>query len=194
MRSFLSCLVLIAALAGPSFAAEPVEAVPTEPAAAGQSRIDELLSELKRERREKPAERIAARIGEQWLKSGSSSIDLLMQWSDTAIKAKNFAAALDFLDRVIVLEPGFAEGWNQRATVHFLMNNHRKAMLDIDQTLRLEPRHFGALAGMGRILRASGQKQQALFAFERVLEVYPMLRSAQSEYAALAEELADRGT
>ncbi|MCA0339543.1 MAG: hypothetical protein LCH99_07390 [Proteobacteria bacterium] len=155
--------------------------------------LDKLFDELKRERKEHAAARIADRIWERWRRSGSSSIDLLMLWSDDAMKAEKFAVALDFLDQVTVLQPDYAEGWNKRATVHFMMKNFRKSMADIDQTLRLEPRHFGALSGMGQILKDTGQKQLALRAYERVLAIYPMMRSAQNEVATLSEELAGQG-
>ncbi|MCO5161896.1 MAG: hypothetical protein M9939_12210 [Mesorhizobium sp.] len=155
--------------------------------------LDKLFEELRRERREIAAERIASRIRDKWLDSGSASIDAMMQWSQEAVDAKKYGVALDFLDRVTVLQPDYAEGWNRRATVHFLMNSYRKSMADIDRTLRLEPRHFGALAGMGSILKQSGRKQLALDAYERALAIYPMMRSAQKEVAELSEELAGEG-
>ncbi len=138
-----------------------------------QSRIDKLFAELKRERNEKAAERIAARIGEEWSHSGSASIDLMMGWSKTAMDGKKFDVALDFLDQVVTMQPNYAEGWNRRATVHFMMNNFAKSMADIHHTLELEPRHFGALSGIGQIMKASGQNELALEAWQRVLAIYP---------------------
>lgn len=160
------------------------------PGEKAESRIDELFAELKRERNEKAAQRIAARIGEEWSHSGSASIDLMMGWSKTAMDGKKFDVALDFLDQVVTMQPNYAEGWNRRATVHFMMNNYAKSMADIHHTLELEPRHFGALSGIGQIMKASGQNELALEAWQRVLEIYPMLRSAQNEVATLSEEMA----
>ncbi|SFK18817.1 hypothetical protein SAMN04488498_103226 [Mesorhizobium albiziae] len=157
------------------------------------SRLDELFSELKRERNEKAAERIAGRIWQEWFKSGSASVDLMMQWASQAMEAKKFDVALDFLDQVIVLQPTYAEGWNRRATVHFMMQNFGKSMADIERTLELEPRHFGALSGMAEIMKTTGRKQLALDAYQRVLEIYPMMRSAQNEVSELSEELAGEG-
>ena len=116
-----------------------------------------------------------------------------MQWSNEAVKTRKFAVALDFLDHVVTLAPEFAEGWNRRATLHFMMNNYAKSMADIQKTLELEPRHFGALAGMGMIMKNTGRKKLALEAYERVLDVYPMMRSAQQEVQELSEELAGEG-
>lgn len=156
-------------------------------------RLDKLFSDLKRERNEKAAERIANQIYLVWSDSGSASIDLMMQWSQKAIEDQKFDVALDFLDEVVTLQPDFAEGWNRRATVHFLMKNYAKSMADIDRTLELEPRHFGAIAGLAQIMADTGRKEQALKAWQRVLDIYPMLRNAQDQVATLSEDLAGEG-
>ena len=158
-----------------------------------QNRLDSLFTKLKRERNEKAAERIAARISDEWNHSGSASIDLMMGWSQTAMDNKKFDVALDFLDQVVTMEPEYAEGWNRRATVHFMMHNYAKSMADISHTLQLEPRHFGALAGIGQIMKASGSDELALQAWQRVLDIYPMMRSAQNEVATLSEDMAGEG-
>ncbi|RWB03297.1 hypothetical protein [Mesorhizobium sp.] len=158
-----------------------------------EERLDQLFVDLKRERNEKAAERIAARISHEWSQSGSASIDLMMQWSQKAAEDKKFDVALDFLDQVVTLQPAYAEGWNRRATVHFMMNNFGKSMADIDRTLQLEPRHFGALSGLAQIMAVTGHKQSALEAWQRVLSIYPMMRSAQDQVGTLSEELAGEG-
>ena len=158
-----------------------------------EQRLDELFTELKRERNEKAAERIAARIWKEWNNSGSAVTDLMMQWSQEAMEKKKFDVALDFLDQVVTLSPTYAEGWNRRATVHYMMHNFAKSMADIDHTLQLEPRHFGALSGMAEIMKETERKQLALDAFQRVLDIYPMMRNAQNELATLSEELTGEG-
>lgn len=199
MRSFLVFIsaVLLPVSTSPIFAAEAERGIrqqaAIQPAPAEENRLDKLFSELKRTRNEKAAERIANRIAEAWGRSGSASIDLMMQWAQKAMQERKFAVALDFLDQVIVLQPDFAEGWNRRATVHFMMDNYAKSMRDIERTLQLEPRHFGALTGMATIMKNIGRKQLALDAFQRALEVYPMMRSAQNEASTLEEELAGEG-
>ena len=172
-------------------AATPIEKSHRD--AGAESRLDTLFRELKRERNEKAAERIASRIGEEWNHSGSATIDLMMSWSQTAMENKKFDVALDFLDQVVTMSPAYAEGWNRRATVHFMMQNYAKSMADISHTLQLEPRHFGALSGMGQIMKNSGRNELALQAWQRVLDVYPMMRGAQDEVATLSEELAGEG-
>ncbi|MER8750270.1 hypothetical protein NKH57_13440 [Mesorhizobium sp. M1050] len=158
-----------------------------------QARLDQLFNDLKRERNEKAAERIAGNIWNEWSQSGSASIDLMMQWSQKAIESQKFDVALDFLDQVVILQPTYAEGWNRRATVHFMMKNYGKSMSDIDHTLQLEPRHFGALSGLAQIMALTGHKQSALEAWQKVLAIYPMMRSAQDQVGTLSEELAGEG-
>ena len=195
-------LILVAGLAAPALAEEQAtppaadQAQPTEPAKPEQTReqrLDSLFGQLKRERNEKAAERIAGQIWEEWFQSGSASVDLMMQWAQHAMEQQKYDVALDFLDEVITLQPSYAEGWNRRATVNFMMSNYAKSMSDIDHTLALEPRHFGALSGMAQILKNTGKKELALKAYQRVLDIYPMMRSAQNEVATLSEELAGEG-
>jgi len=161
--------------------------------AKADTQLDSLFSDLKRERNEKAAERLANRIWETWYRSGSASVDLMMLWAQQALEAKKFDVALDFLDQVVTLQPQYAEGWNRRATVHFMMGNFRKSMTDIERTLELEPRHFGALSGMAQIMAATNHNELALQAWQRVLVIYPMLRNAQNEVSRLEEELAGEG-
>jgi tetratricopeptide (TPR) repeat protein len=181
------------ALVATLFTLTPVVAAEDAGPAVETSRLDKLFADLKRERNEKAAERIAGQIWNEWRKSGSASVDLMLQWSNEAAEKKKFDVALDFLDQVVTLQPNFAEGWNRRATVHFLMDNYAKSMADIEYTLRLEPRHFGALSGLAAILKETGRKELALDAYERTLDIYPMMRDAQSEVATLSEELAGEG-
>ncbi|TIX11046.1 MAG: hypothetical protein E5V41_27670 [Mesorhizobium sp.] len=185
----LSGAVLPAALV-PAWADDPV-APPV--AATKQARLDQQFTDLKRERNEKAAERIAQRIWCEWSQSGSASIDLMMQWSQKAMEDQKYDVALDFLDQVVTLQPTYAEGWNRRATLHFMMKNYGKSMSDIDHTLHLEPRHFGALSGLAQIMAETGHKQSALEAWQKVLAIYPMMRSAQDQVGTLSEELAGEG-
>ncbi|MGN6771726.1 MAG: tetratricopeptide repeat protein [Rhizobiaceae bacterium] len=199
----LFAIFFLSLFAVPVAAAEPapsVKVLPIVPAAtpkaadpfelAHAKRLDKLFAGLKRERNEQAADRISQQIMQVWLDSGSATVDLLMQWANDAIQAKKYPVALDFLDQVIALDPSYAEGWNHRATVHYMMGDFTMSMADIDKTLQIEPRHFGALAGMAEILKDTGRKELALKAYERVLRVYPMLRSAQSAVETLTQDIA----
>lgn len=173
--------------AGP--AARDVAPPQTNPKTRAE-RLDKLFADLKRERNEKAAERIANQIYMVWNDSGSASVDLMMQWAQKAIQEQKFDVAMDFLDEVVTLQPNFVEGWNRRATVNFLTKNYAKSMADIDKVLELEPRHFGAISGLAQIMADTGRKEQALKAWQRVLDLYPMLRNAQQQVSTLSEELA----
>ena len=189
--AFFAALFLFSATA--VRADDPPAATTPPVAVTKEARLDQLFADLKRERNEKAAERIAGRIWGEWFQSGSASIDLMMQWSQKAMDDQKFDVALDFLDQVVTLQPKYAEGWNRRATVHYMMRNFGKSMSDIDQTLQLEPRHFGALSGLAQIMAATGHKQSALEAWQKVLAIYPMMRSAQDQVGTLSEELAGEG-
>ena len=187
--AFFALAIVATPLPQLAFAQASDEAV----VAKADTQLDSLFSDLKRERNEKAAERLASRIWEAWYRSGSASVDLMMLWSQQALESKKFDVALDFLDQVVTLQPQYAEGWNRRATVHFLMQNYRKSMADIERTLELEPRHFGALSGMAQIMALTHHDELALQAWQRVLDIYPMLRNAQNEVSRLSEELAGEG-
>ena len=154
------------------------------------ARLDRLFLDLKRAGNEAAAQRISSRIRQEWSHSGSATIDLLMIRANKAVDDKKYDAALDYLDEIVTLAPAYAEGWNLRATVHFASDDYARAMADIDRVLRLEPRHFGALAGMAAILNATGHDRAAAGAYERLLEIYPMMRDAQTEFGKLADEMA----
>jgi len=154
------------------------------------TRLDELFRDLKKARDRRHASTVANSIWSEWFRSGSATVDLMMTWSNEAFEEKKFNVALDFLDQVVVRAPDFAEGWNRRATVHYSMDNFAKSMTDIQKTLELEPRHFGALAGMATILERTGRKEAALKAWERALAIYPAMQSAQEAVIRLSDELA----
>ena len=90
-----------------------------------------------------------------------------------AMNLRNYPLAIRFFSNLIEEDPNFAEGWNKRATVHFMMGNFDQSMQDIIKTLELEPRHFGALDGMGLIFIHQGQFQQAIDVYDKMLEIFP---------------------
>ncbi|MEM9206597.1 MAG: tetratricopeptide repeat protein, partial [Pseudomonadota bacterium] len=93
----------------------------------------------------------------------------------------------------IELDPDYAEGWNRRATVHFLMENFGESLGDIQRTIALEPRHFGAISGMAMIFRRIGDDEAALEAYRRVLSIHPFMGDAEKAVEDLAEDVEGRG-
>lgn len=152
--------------------------------------LDGLFTQLKRTSNSKRAERISRRIWEHWQTSDSRSVDLLTTWAREATGGKRYGQALDLLDQVVVLRPAYAEGYNQRATLHFLMKNYGKSITDIERTLALEPRHYGALAGLANIFEKLGDDKRALATWYRALAVYPAMKNGQAAILRLEENLA----
>ena len=197
----LSLIYVTIALAGPA-AAQPAAPEPADPETApsgasvarqADSTLDKLFDELGREADAGKSKQISERIWARWRQSGSATVDMLMGWADKAMQEKKNGLALDFLDQAITLKPDYSESWNKRATLHFIMGNHAKSMSDISRVLALEPRHFGALAGMAGILEEAGQDETALRAWEAVLDVWPGNRNAQTRVGELSDKLAGRG-
>ena len=178
---------LLPVQAGADSEQKPTDATVKTP----EERLDKLFADLKRTSNETRARRLTVQINQIWAQSGSPTVDLLVQWASSAMLEKRYTAAVDFLNEAIAIDPDYAEAWNRRATVYFLRNDYAHAMYDINRTLELEPRHYGALTGMAEILRARGLKEQALKAYEQALEVNPMMRDAQKGLLDLTEELSD---
>jgi tetratricopeptide (TPR) repeat protein len=151
--------------------------------------LDKLFDELAVSPDDAHSARFEAEILKRLHASGSATTDLLMSWAIEAMNKKRYGDALDILDQVILLDPDFVEGWNKRATVHFLMKDYGKSISDIQHTLALEPRHFGALSGFGMILRDIGEDQLAADAFRKALAVHPQLKNARDALESLEAKI-----
>ncbi len=152
--------------------------------------LDQLFDELAVSPDTAHSARYEAEILKRLHSSGSATTDLLLSWAMEAMNKKRYTNALDILDQVILLDPDFVEGWNKRATVHFLMKDYGKSIADIHHTLALEPRHFGALSGLGMILRDIGEDHRAAEAFRKALAVHPQLKKTRKALEALEEKIA----
>jgi tetratricopeptide (TPR) repeat protein len=184
MRSlaFLSALALLAA--APAALAQPA-AEPQPPAATGRAEaprnsLDDLFERLAKATDENEAKGIAGLIERRWARSGSDTADLLMNRAGQAIQSKEFPLAIELLDRVLALEPGWVEAWYRRANVFFLMDDPIDAMADLKQVLTREPRHFAAWTGLGHIFMNSDDKPRALEAYRKALSIHPKLSSVET--------------
>lgn len=135
---------------------------------------------------------IEAAIWRIWLDGGDSTLNGLMGWGIAAMHANRFRDAAERFTELILAAPMFAEAWNKRATVYYLMGRLEDSVRDIERTLALEPRHFGAISGMGMIFLQRGDEEGALDAFEEVLEIHPHARGAQFHVQRLRERLKGR--
>lgn len=166
-------------------------ASPAEEKARHQARLDALFAQLG-QKNNPDWERVQNDIWIHWSKSGSPSMDLLLLRAGRAMDAGDHELALRFLDDLVRLAPEFAEGWNKRATVYFLLGEYGPSVADIQRTLVLEPRHFGALSGLGMILERVGDKKGAIRAYRRGLEIHPNLPGAAEGVERLAPEVDGR--
>ncbi len=138
--------------------------------------LEFLLGALKVAPDEMSAKAIEDRIWALWQASGSDTVDLLMTRVKQASDAGNYDLALRLLDAIIEIRPQFVEAWNRRATIFFLKKDYSDSLSDIEHVLAKEPRHFGALAGLGTILEEVGDDKHALEAYRKALAVHPHLK------------------
>ena len=161
---------------GPSWAHPPGK---LPPVAHGDpmSDLDTLFAALKIAPDEDSAKAIEQRIWAVWMISGSDTCNLLMARVKAATDAKDYDLALKLLDAVVEINPGYVEAWNQRATIYYLKDDYAHAIADIGQVLKREPRHFGALSGLGVILQEIGDDKDALKAYRDALKIDPHLEN-----------------
>jgi tetratricopeptide (TPR) repeat protein len=191
MSRLVFAAILAASVAGaPAFAAPPSagEAPILTQRIIAELSLDELFAKLPENAKLPAGERIEQEILRRFSRSGSATADLLMGWAGEAMEEKNYPLALDVLDQILVLKPDFAEAWNKRATVYFLIDDYGASLSDIRETLALEPRHFGALAGMGMILKAMDRNDEAITVLKRAIEINPRLENIQEAIVELEKQ------
>jgi Flp pilus assembly protein TadD len=161
------------------------------PVAADQNdpRLEPLTTALKTAPTAEAARSIEQRIWAIWTESGVEAVDALMAQGIARLNEGDNDAALRLFDRVVVLAPDFAEGWNKRATTLYSMGRFEKSVQDIDKVLALEPRHFGALSGLGLCDIRLGKDREALAAFQRAAALDPNLPGVQANIEALKKRL-----
>lgn len=178
-RSLL-LILLLPVLAGPGLADE-----------TRARKLDRLFASLAAaDRASAPA--IAEDIWAAWLESGSPTVDLLMRRGLLAQERGELSAARDFYTAAIRLDPGYAEAWHRRASVYMQDNDPRAALADLGEALTREPRHFGALAGLGEIMEQLEKKAAALEAYRSALKIYPLMEEARAGAARLEPALDGR--
>jgi tetratricopeptide (TPR) repeat protein len=142
-------------------------------------RLPGLFERLKAAETLEAAQPIEAEIWAIWAQSENDDVNLLMGIGVNAMAREDYATALELFDKMVEVAPDFAEGWNKRATVLYLMGELDRSHADVDKVLELEPRHFGALSGLGLIYMAEGDAEKALDAFRRALAVNPTMPGPQ---------------
>jgi len=145
--------------------------------------LEPLFEQLKQAKSDSQAKAIEAQIWQHWLAIEDKNAAALLSQLTYAMSLGQNELALEISNQLIDSNADFAEGWNKRATIHYLLGNHGLSVADIKQTLLLEPRHFGALSGLGLIFMASGNFLAALDAFNAVLKLSPGSANARNSVA-----------
>jgi tetratricopeptide (TPR) repeat protein len=154
--------------------------------------LDTLFAALKIAPDEESAKAIEDRIWVMWLASGSDTCTLLMSRVKDATDDKDFDLAIKLLDAIIALKPDYVEAWNRRATVYYLKQDYGHALADLRVVLAKEPRHFGALSGLGLILQDIGDDKHALEAYRKALAIDPHLENIPDVVKTLTEKVEGR--
>jgi tetratricopeptide (TPR) repeat protein len=171
---------------------EPPGALPRAQHGDKAQNLDRLFAALKVAPDEESAKYIENRIWAIWLASSSDTANLLMGRAKTATDGNDFDLAIRLLNAIIDIRPDFTEAWNRRATVYYTKKDFARALADIHEVLAREPRHFGALSGLGIILQEMGDDKHALDAFRRALAIHPHLERVPELVKKLSEKIDGR--
>ncbi|MCL4765189.1 MAG: tetratricopeptide repeat protein [Hyphomicrobiaceae bacterium] len=155
--------------------------------------LDNLYALLATAEDEQAAEQTSKAILKLWATSGSDTVTVLMARAVKAMQDKNQSLALRLLDAIVEQAPDYAEGWSQRAHVLYLEGQARRAIGDLRRALALDPNHFRALSALGHILREYGEKNGALTAYRKLLDVHPFAEGAGQAVDELEREVGGQG-
>src|SRR5262245_39450269 len=193
-RPLLAAAVMAASLAMPAAAQEREFAQPPDklPKVQRGQDLDFLFGALKAAPDAEAAKAVEGRIWAVWMVSNSDTANLLMSRVKAATEAKNLDLALQLLDRIVVLRPDYIEGWNRRATIRYMQKDFTRSIEDIRQVLAREPRHFGALSGLGMILQELGDDKRALEVYRKAVEINPHLQRIPDVIKSLTESVEGR--
>ncbi|MGL5010235.1 MAG: tetratricopeptide repeat protein [Paracoccaceae bacterium] len=175
LNSFVAALVAVFLLSGA--------------ASAQTEALDDLFKRLETAPADE-AGRIEREIWLEWSKSGSPAMDLLLQRGRDAMDAGDLPAAIEHLTALTDHAPDFAEGWNARATAYFMAGEYGPSIDDIARTLTLNPRHFGALAGLGMIFEEIEKPEKALEVYRSALAIHPQMAGVLDSVERLETEIA----
>lgn len=151
--------------------------------------LDELFARLRLATAPTEIEALQNGIWQLWLSSGDVALDKALEAGMGAMQAGDHTLAIRFFNNIILLNPNFTEAWNKRATAYYLRGEYRASLVDIAETLRQEPRHFGALWGQANIVRQLGEHRLALNALNRLSAICPHLPGLREQQIGLREQL-----
>ena len=155
--------------------------------------LDELFARLRVAAAPAEIEVLQNGIWQLWLTTADVALDKELESGMRALQAGDHALAIAHFTRIIEANPEFPEGWNKRATAYYLRGEYRASLADIGETLRREPRHFGALWGQAIMLRQLGEYRRALHILGRLAAICPHLPGLQEQQLSLREQLEEGG-
>ncbi len=153
------------------------------------SRLDELFSKLLTEEVPAMIRSLESRIWRIWLEADDLATQGALMRGTEAMNAGDARTALGSFNAVVQASPDFAEGWNRRATLYYLMGDHAASVADIERTLTLEPRHFGALSGLALIHEAASRWFEALEALDQVRRIHPRMPGLEERLDQISQQL-----
>src|SRR6476661_8862718 len=171
---------------------QPPKDLPRPPQGDRTRNLDFLFGALKAAPDADSAKQVENRIWALWLASGSDTANLLMTRAKSAIDSNDLNLAVELLDALVKIKPDYIEAWNRPATLHYMRKEYRQSMEDIRQVLIREPRHFGAISGLGMILQECGDEKHALDVFRRAREINPYLPKIDEMVKSLTEKVEGR--
>jgi len=142
---------------------------------AQTANYEDLMNSLRDAPNKAVADELSAQIWQIWLTAPDAAAQEVLDAAMVRRQAYDFLGAIEQLDRLVETYPDYAEGWNQRATMHFLRGDFEASLADVAETLAREPRHFGALAGKSVILFQQGKIPLAQIAVREALKFHPYL-------------------
>ena len=171
---------------------EPPKKLPHAQRGDPARNLEFLFGALKAAPDDETAKAVEQRIWALWMVSRSDTTSLLMARVRTAVEAKDPDLAIKLLDAIVKIKPDYVEAWNRRATLHYMKKDFGRSLADIREVLKREPRHFGALSGLGLILQDIGDDKGALEVYRRALAVYPRLQRIPDLVKTLQEKIEGR--
>jgi tetratricopeptide (TPR) repeat protein len=193
----LSATLAVSASVAPALAQsgkwiEPPDKLPRMQRGDPTRNLDFLFEALKIAPDDTSAKAIEERIWALWVVSRSDTANLLMTRVKSAVGAKDLDLAIKLLDAIVEIKPDYVEAWNRRATIYYLKKDYANSLADIRQVLQREPRHFGALSGLGLIMQEIGDDKRALEVYRRALAVHPRLQKIPDIVKTLSEKVDGR--
>ncbi len=195
---FLAALLIAAAVPSASAIAQsgnwvkPPDKLPHVGRGDKIRNLDFLFGALKVAPDDVTAKAVEERIWAVWTVSRSDTANLLMTRVKTAIEAKDLDLAIKLLDSIVKVKSDYVEAWNRRATIYYMKKDYGRALADIREVLKREPRHFGALAGLGLIMQDVGDNKHALEVYRRALDLYPRMERIPDLVKTLQEKVEGR--